>query len=83
MGPIIGRAFTNGLAGWRWAFYINFYASAIYAAICLFALLNKDLYLKVSLIDCAREIDYVRAALLFGAFASGFVAVLFSRIAYL
>jgi MFS family permease len=27
LGPIIGGAFTNGLAGWRWAFYINLYLS--------------------------------------------------------
>jgi MFS family permease len=27
LGPIIGGAFTDGSAGWRWAFYINLYPS--------------------------------------------------------
>jgi MFS family permease len=83
LGPIIGGAFTNGLVGWRWAFYINLYASAVYAAICLFALPNKDPHPRVSPIDRAWEIDYVEAALLFSAFASGFIAVSFGGIAYL
>jgi MFS family permease len=82
LGPIIGGAFTNSSAGWRWAFYINLYTSAVCAAICLFALPNKDPRPGVSLIGRAREIDYVGAALIFGAFASGFVAVSFGGTTY-
>ena len=82
LGPIIGGAFTNSSAGWRGAFYINLYHSAVCAAICLFILPNRDPRPGVSFIDRAREIDYVGAALIFGTFASGFVAVSFGGIVY-
>jgi MFS family permease len=82
LGPIIGGAFTNSPAGWRWAFYINLYTSAVCAAICLFVLPNKDPCPGVSFIDRAREIDYVGAVLIFGAFASGVVAISFGGITY-
>src|SRR5205085_10674267 len=36
LGPVIGGAFTNSSAGWRWAFYINLPLGALTASVLLF-----------------------------------------------
>jgi MFS family permease len=83
LGPIIGGAFTDSLAGWRWVFYINLCIGAVCAPVYLCILPDKDPRPGVSLTDRAREIDYVGAVLTFGAFVSGTMAVSFGGITYL
>ncbi|KAH8653989.1 major facilitator superfamily domain-containing protein [Tricladium varicosporioides] len=82
LGPIIGGAFTDSSAGWRWAFYINLCIGAVCAPVYLFMLPNKDPRPGVSFKDRAREIDYVGAVLTLGAFISGIMAISFGGITY-
>jgi MFS family permease len=82
LGPIIGGSFSDSPAGWRWAFYINLYISAAYAPVYLFILPNKDPRPGISLIDRAREIDYVGSILIIRAFVSGVMAVSFGGVTY-
>ncbi|KAH9208866.1 major facilitator superfamily domain-containing protein [Leptodontidium sp. 2 PMI_412] len=82
LGPIIGGAFTDSPAGWRWAFYINLCIGALCAPVYLCMLPNKDPRPGVSLTDRAREIDYVGAVLTLGAFVSGTMAISFGGITY-
>jgi MFS family permease len=82
LGPVIGGSFLDSPAGWRWAFYINLCISAAYAPVYLFILHNKDPRLGISLIDRAREIDYVGSILIMGAFVSGAMAVSFGGVTY-
>jgi predicted MFS family arabinose efflux permease len=82
LGPIIGGAFTDSSAGWRWAFYINLCVGAVCCPVYLFMLPNKDARPSVSLADRAREIDYVGAILMTGASVSGVMAVSFGGVTY-
>ena len=82
LGPIIGGAFTDSSAGWRWAFYINLVIGAICAPVYLFMLPNKDPRPGVPLTDRAREMDYLGGLLTLGAFISGVMAVSFGGITY-
>ncbi|PMD49751.1 MFS general substrate transporter [Hyaloscypha bicolor E] len=82
LGPIIGGAFTDSSAGWRWAFYINLCIGAVCAPVYIFMLPNKDPRPGVSLADRAREMDYLGGLLTIGAFISGVMAVSFGGITY-
>ena len=82
LGPIIGGAFTDSSAGWRWAFYINLCVGAVCAPVYLFMLPNKDPRPGVSQRDRAREMDYIGAILTMGAFISGVMAVSFGGVTY-
>lgn len=82
LGPIIGGAFTDSSAGWRWAFYINLCIGALCAPVYIFMLPSKDPRPGVSLKDRAREMDYLGGLLTIGAFISGVMAVSFGGITY-
>jgi MFS family permease len=82
LGPIIGGAFTDSSAGWRFAFYINLMIGAVCAPVYIFMLPNKDPRPGVSLVDRAREMDYLGGLLTIGAFVSGVMAVSFGGITY-
>ncbi|KAH8599456.1 hypothetical protein B0O99DRAFT_682680 [Bisporella sp. PMI_857] len=53
-GPIIGGAFSDSSAGWRWAFYINLVIGAVAAPIWLFLLPNKT-HVKELLSNIAQK----------------------------
>ena len=82
LGPIIGGAFTDSSAGWRWSFYINLCIGAVCAPVYIFMLPNKDPRPGVSLGNRAREIDYLGAVLTVGAFISGVMAISFGGATY-
>ncbi|CZR65858.1 related to major facilitator (MFS1) transporter [Phialocephala subalpina] len=82
LGPIIGGAFTDSSAGWRWAFYINLCIGAVCAPVYLFMLPNKDPRPGVSFMDRAREMDYLGGLLIVGAFVSGVMAMSFGGVTY-
>ncbi|KAH8674491.1 major facilitator superfamily domain-containing protein [Tricladium varicosporioides] len=82
LGPIIGGAFTDSSAGWRWAFYINLCIGGLCAPVYLFMLPNKDPRPGVSLMDRAREMDYLGSVLTMGAFVSGVMALSFGGVTY-
>lgn len=83
LGPIIGGAFTDSSAGWRWSFYINLCVGAVCAPVYLFMLpSDKDPRPGVSFLGRARELDYVGATLLTGAFVSGIMAVSFGGVMF-
>ncbi|TAQ86103.1 hypothetical protein B7494_g5573 [Chlorociboria aeruginascens] len=82
LGPIIGGAFTDSSAGWRYSFYINLFLGAVCAPVYIFLLPVKDPRPGVSFIERAREMDYVGALFIIGAFVSGVMAVSFGGITY-
>lgn len=82
LGPIIGGAFTDSSAGWRWAFYINLCVGAACAPVYLFMLPNKDPRPGASLRDRSREMDYMGGLLTTGAFVTGVMALSFGGVAY-
>ncbi|KAF5870644.1 putative mfs drug efflux protein [Botrytis fragariae] len=82
IGPIIGGAFTDSSAGWRWAFYINLCIGAACAPVYLFLLPNYDPRPGVPLLHRAKEVDYLGGIIIIGAFVSGVMAVSFGGVTY-
>ncbi|TGO10818.1 hypothetical protein BTUL_0125g00320 [Botrytis tulipae] len=82
IGPIIGGAFTDSSAGWRWAFYINLCIGAACAPVYLFLIPNYDPRPGVPLLHRAKEVDYLGSILIIGAFVSGVMAVSFGGVTY-
>ncbi|TGO90394.1 hypothetical protein BPOR_0066g00040 [Botrytis porri] len=82
IGPIIGGAFTDSSAGWRWAFYINLCIGAACAPVYLFLLPNYDPRPGVPLLNRAKEVDCLGGILIIGAFVSGVMAVSFGDVTY-
>ncbi|KAF1359038.1 MFS general substrate transporter [Lizonia empirigonia] len=82
LGPIIGGAFTDSSATWRWSFYINLCVGAVCAPVYLFLLPSNDPRPGVSFLDRCREIDYVGAILMIGGSVTGVMAVSFGGVTY-
>ncbi|KAH8820291.1 major facilitator superfamily domain-containing protein [Xylogone sp. PMI_703] len=75
LGPIIGGAFTDSSAGWRWAFYINLCVGGACAPVYLFMLPSPDPRPGVKFFDRLRELDWLGALLILGAFITGVTAI--------
>ncbi|KAL8684593.1 MAG: hypothetical protein Q9224_006249, partial [Gallowayella concinna] len=82
LGPIIGGAFTDSSAGWRWAFYINLVIGALFAPIWFLYLPRFDPRPGVALKKRLVELDYVGTILIIGAYVSGVMAINFGGSTY-
>jgi hypothetical protein len=72
MGPIIGGAFNDSSATWRWAFYINLCIAGLASPIYLFLIPSIKPESSWSVSRRLRRIDYLGALL----FAGGITCVL-------
>ncbi|KAL6898485.1 major facilitator superfamily domain-containing protein [Trichoderma evansii] len=59
LGPVVGGAFSDSKATWRWGFYINLVIGAITGPIYIFNLPNVHPVRGVSVWDRIKAIDYV------------------------
>ncbi|KAH7400979.1 putative HC-toxin efflux carrier [Phaeosphaeria sp. MPI-PUGE-AT-0046c] len=76
LGPVIGGAFAQSSAGWRWSFYINLCIGAIYAPAWFFLIPNdRDPRPGATLRARAAEIDYAGITLQSAALVSLFLAL--------
>ncbi|KAF4631405.1 hypothetical protein G7Y89_g6727 [Cudoniella acicularis] len=82
LGPVVGGAFSDSSATWRWAFYINLCIGAVCAPVYLFLLPSKDPRPGVPFIERAKEMDYIGCILAIGAFVSGTMAINWGGITY-
>ncbi|KAI9756580.1 MAG: hypothetical protein M1815_003296 [Lichina confinis] len=82
LGPIVGGGFADSSATWRWAFYINLVIGAVATPVYLLMLPSIDPRPQVTLTNRLRELDYVGALLIMGAFISGTMAISFGGILY-
>ncbi|KAL8828412.1 MAG: hypothetical protein Q9170_006611 [Blastenia crenularia] len=82
LGPIIGGAFTDSSATWRWAFYINLVVFGVFAPVYLFYLPRFDPRPGVAIKRRLAEIDYVGTLLIIGAYVSGVMAINFGGSTY-
>ncbi|RMZ87402.1 hypothetical protein DV736_g5371, partial [Chaetothyriales sp. CBS 134916] len=82
LGPIIGGAFTDSSAGWRWAFYINLVIGGVGAPVYLFLLPSSKPHPNESSKELWKTLDWVGVALSIGAFLTGTMAISFGGVVY-
>ncbi|KAH8424135.1 uncharacterized protein LDX57_001889 [Aspergillus melleus] len=82
LGPIVGGAFTDSPATWRWAFYINLCIGGLFAPVFLFMIPSIDPRPGVSLKSRLAEIDFLGTTLFIGVFVSGIMAIAFGGLLY-
>ena len=82
LGPIIGGAFTDSNASWRWAFYINLLFGAVITPIYLFVLPSYNPRPRIGVLKKLEQIDFVGIILFTGAFASGIIGISFRGVIY-
>lgn len=82
LGPIVGGAFADSTATWRWAFYINLCIGGLFAPTYFLYLPSRDPRPGASFLSRCREIDYLGTLLQVGAFVSGIMAVSFGGVLY-
>jgi MFS family permease len=74
LGPVIGGAFSESFATWRWAFYINLVIGAVSAPAYILALPSVHPMSGVSVTDRALGLDFLGFFLGAGVWASFLMA---------
>ena len=82
LGPIVGGAFADSSATWRWAFYINLVIGALFAPAYLLYLPSRDPRPGATFGQRVAELDMVGTILQVGAFVAGIMAVSFGGVLY-
>ncbi|KFY79698.1 hypothetical protein V499_01343 [Pseudogymnoascus sp. VKM F-103] len=85
LGPVIGGAFAESGATWRWAFYINLVIFGIFGPIIIFMVPSWDPKKGQQISFTARgaKMDWLGAVLEIGASVSGVMAISFGGTIYL
>ena len=84
LGPVIGGLFTQSSAGWRWAFYLNNIAGAIFIPVYIFLLPTRrpvpaDTSSSWALV---KRLDCIGFVLFAGTFVSLSMAISFGGVKY-
>jgi MFS family permease len=70
LGPIVGGAFADSEATWRWAFYINICIAALSVPICIWLVPPISATVQYNLQERIKRIDYLGAILFMGGVVS-------------
>lgn len=71
LGPVVGGAFAESAATWRWSFYINLVVAAIFAPVYIFILPASNPRPDSTFMQKAAKMDYVGSFLFLTAFTCG------------
>ncbi|PQE21781.1 hypothetical protein CJF30_00011014 [Rutstroemia sp. NJR-2017a BBW] len=83
LGPVVGGAFADSSATWRWSFYINLVIGAVAAPSYIWLLPSTNTHLKATkLLDRIRSVDWVGTVLICGAVVSGIMGINFGGVLY-
>ncbi|KAI8157120.1 Efflux pump patC [Colletotrichum sp. SAR 10_65] len=82
LGPVVGGAFADSGATWRWAFYINLPIGGLAAPVYLWMLPSPDPQPGASLWQRLKEIDWVGAPLMLGAIICFTMGISFGGVMY-
>ncbi|SPQ26873.1 cd867ba1-2a8a-411d-a580-4cd420b027f1 [Thermothielavioides terrestris] len=70
LGPVIGGAFVESSATWRWAFYINLCVAGLFAPVYLFLIPSFKPRQGTKSLALVREFDFAGTVLSIGAITS-------------
>ncbi|MCJ1391057.1 hypothetical protein MMC18_003918, partial [Xylographa bjoerkii] len=82
LGPVVGGAFADSSATWRWSFYINLCIGGMATPVFLFLLPSFVPRSGFSILARAKQLDFAGAILVAGAFTSLVTAVSFGGSVY-
>lgn len=82
LGPVIGGAFTESRATWRWAFYINLCVAGLFAPVYLFWIPAFKPHANTSPTKLLRQFDIAGTALSAGAITCLVMAINFGGALY-
>lgn len=82
-GPIIGGAFTDSAAGWRWSFYINLCVGGLFAPVYLFLFPSiPPKSAGTPVMNRLKQMDVLGSLILMGAFAASVIGINFGGAMY-
>ncbi|KAL1962640.1 hypothetical protein VTN77DRAFT_9354 [Rasamsonia byssochlamydoides] len=82
LGPVVGGAFVESSATWRWAFYINLCVSGLFAPIYFFYIPSFKPRAGTKITKLLREFDIVGTILSIGAIITIVMAINFGGALY-
>ncbi|KAI9785099.1 MAG: hypothetical protein M1816_000510 [Peltula sp. TS41687] len=82
LGPVVGGAFADSAATWRWAFYINLVIGALLAPAYLLLLPSVDFQAGRSLKEKLKMMDWIGIAIFFGGTTCFTMAINFGGTTY-
>ncbi|TVY83151.1 Efflux pump DEP3 [Lachnellula suecica] len=82
IGPLIGGAFTDSSATWRWGFYINAPVIGIFLPVYFFIIPSYNPRPNEAFMSKIRQIDWLGGILSCGAFVTGIIAISFGGTMY-
>src|SRR5437588_12600707 len=82
LGPVVGGAFAESSATWRWAFYINLLLGAVFAPVYLLLLPSADPQPNTGFWARLRQLDWLGVILNLSSFAALTMAISFGGTRY-
>jgi MFS family permease len=83
LGPVVGGAFADSAATWRWSFYINLVIGAVATPAYIMLLPATNTHLRdVKLLRRIGSIDWVGTVLISGAVVSGIMGINFGGVLF-
>ncbi|KAJ5715858.1 MFS transporter [Penicillium malachiteum] len=82
LGPIIGSAFVDSPATWRWAFYINICVAAVAAPACIWIMPLAPPSVSLGFMGVVKAFDHLGAVLFLGSVVSTVMLLGFGGVVY-
>ncbi|CUS08910.1 unnamed protein product [Tuber aestivum] len=82
LGPVVGGAFSESSATWRWAFYINLLIGAVFAPVYVVLLPSADPQPNTPYVARTKQLDWLGVVLNIGSFVSLIMAINFGGTLY-